>query len=99
MASPIRSADEPGLWHHVSTRALARRPLFEVEEDYRFFLEKLAEAVAEGKIEVLSYCLMTNHIHLLVRSKDGCLSATMRDLLSQYTRWFNMRRRRDGPLV
>jgi REP element-mobilizing transposase RayT len=83
----------------VSTRALSRRPYFEVPEDYRFMLAKMREAVEDQRIEVHGYCLMTNHLHSVVCSLDGNLSATMRDILGPFSRWFNARRGRDGPLV
>ena len=59
-------------------RGLTHRTVFENRKDRRTFLSLLARAVREGRIELHSYCLLTTHFHLLVRSIDGRLSETMR---------------------
>lgn len=69
----IPRQDEPGRWHHVFNRAIARRTLFERREDYRFFLANLARAVHRREIEIHAYCLMGTHYHLLVRSPHAKL--------------------------
>ena len=91
--------DEPGSWHHVGNRALARRPLFEHRDDLRWFLAKVAQCVHRGWIEVHAYCLLTTHFHLLVKSPLGCLALAMQRIENGYVRRYNMRRFRDGPLV
>ena len=95
----ISRQDEPGQWHHVFNRAVARRTLFERREDYRFFLANLARAVHRREIEVHAYCLMGTHYHLLVRSPQGKLADAMQRIQLAYSRWFNRSRRRDGSLV
>lgn len=95
----ISRHDEPGQWHHVFNRAIARRTLFERREDYRFFLAKLARAVRRNEIEVHAFCLMGTHYHLLVRSPQGALADAMQRIQLAYSRWFNRSRRRDGSLV
>ena len=92
-------ADTPGSWHHVINRAIAKRPYFEARSDKRFFLARLAAEVRAGRLEVHAYCLMTTHFHLLIRSPVGQLSEGMRRLQLAYSRYFNRRRRRDGPLI
>lgn len=95
----IPRQDEPGSWHHVYNRALARRTLFERREDRRFFLARLACAVRRGEIEVHAYCLMSTHYHLLLRSPAGRMADAMHRIQLAYSRWFNRSRRRDGSLV
>lgn len=90
--------DEPG-FHHVANRGLGRRSLFECEEDFRFFLARLATAVRRGWLEVHSYCLMSNHFHLLVRRREVPLADPMKYVQSTFVRWFNECRGRDGPLM
>lgn len=91
--------DEPGAWHHVFNRGLARRTLFEADSDGRAFLALIARCARNRRIEVHAYCLMATHFHLLLRSVDGNLSDSMQWVQNQYVRWFNRRRRRDGPLM
>jgi REP element-mobilizing transposase RayT len=90
--------DEPGSWHHVVNRGIARRPLFEARSDMRFFLARLARQVRLERIELHAFCLMTTHFHLLVRSL-GALSEAMRRVQNEHSRRFNRRQRRDGSLV
>tara|TARA_R110002072_G_scaffold210591_5_gene368210 strand:+ start:83 stop:1093 length:1011 start_codon:yes stop_codon:yes gene_type:complete len=91
--------DTPGSWHHVLNRAIAKRPYFEARSDKRYFLARLAREVRAGRIEVHAYSLMTTHFHLLVRSPIGEMSEGMRLIQNAYSRFFNRRRRRDGPLI
>ncbi|QDU85438.1 Transposase IS200 like protein [Planctomycetes bacterium Pla163] len=91
--------DAPGSWHHVVNRAIAKRPYFETRSDQRYFLARLAAEVRKGRLEVHAYCLMTTHFHLLVRSRVGEMSEAMRLVQNAYSRHFNRRRRRDGPLI
>jgi REP element-mobilizing transposase RayT len=90
--------DEPGAWHHVMNRGLARRTVFEGRADMRRFLAELARAVRAGTIEIHAFVLLSTHFHLLVRSPSGGLGETMRKVQNAYVRWFNRGRRRDGPL-
>ncbi len=91
--------DEPGCLHHVMSRGLARRTIFETRGDARYFLALWAWASKRGQVELHAYSLMSTHFHLLVRSLDGQLSETMRWVLNRYVRHFNRTRRRDGPLM
>lgn len=89
--------DYEGAWHHVFHRGLAKRTVFEVDEDYRFFKALLAKEARRDELEIHAYVLMQNHFHLLVRSAGG-LDRAMQRVLSSYVRNFNRRRERDGPL-
>ncbi len=91
--------DEPGSWHHVVNRGIAKRPLFEERGDIRYFLSCLAREVRRGRIEVHAYCVMTTHFHLLLRSPVGGLSETMRRVQNLHARRFNRIHQRDGSLV
>lgn len=90
--------DEPGAWHHVMNRGIAKRTLFENELDIRTFLSRLALTVRAGKLEVHAYCVLTTHFHLLLRSPDEQLSEALQFIQNSYSRWFNRSRKRDGPL-
>lgn len=79
-------------------RAIARRTAFEGKADAEQFLALVQEAAEKGDIEVHAYSLMATHFHLLARSPKGRISAAMRQIQLGYVRYFNRRRRRDGPL-
>lgn len=91
--------DEPGAWHHVMNRGIARRTMFERRRDIRYFLSRVARTVRDGQLEVHAYCILTTHYHMLVRSPIGELSTAMQRIQNSYVRWFNRTRRRDGPLI
>ncbi len=90
--------DYPGAWHHVCNRGIARRTLFEREDDYRFLLARLAREARLEDVEVHAYSVLTTHFHLLVRSPRGHLSGVMQRVADAYARRFNRTRGRDGPL-
>lgn len=97
MPRPSRT-DFPGAWHHVMNRGADHRDIFEQDADRETFLDSLVEAVERAALEVHSYCLMSNHFHLLLRSTDGRLAAGMQHLAGRFTRMINVRVGRDGPL-
>jgi len=90
--------DGPGVVHHVVNRGIAKRTCFETRRDIRKFLAELARAVRRGELEVLAYCILTTHFHLILRSPRGALSEGMRRTQNTFVRYFNRLRRRDGPL-
>ena len=52
-----------------------------------------------GKITLIAYCLMPNHFHLLIHTKEGRdMEYFMRSLMTRYTKYFNVRNRRVGPI-
>jgi len=98
LARPPRS-DHSDTWHHVMNRGIARRTLFEHGQDMEVFQEQLGAAGERGEVEVHAYCMLSTHFHLLVRSPQGELGRAMQRVQTEYSRWFNRGRRRDGSLV
>lgn len=90
--------DEPGTWHHVMNRGVAKRTMFESDCDARRFFERLGVAAERAGVQVHSYALMLNHFHMLVRSLDGSLSKALHLIQAPFGQWFNRTRDRDGPI-
>ena len=88
MGRPPR-ATEPGLIYHALNRANARLAIFDDPGDYDAFIRVLDTAVQLHRTELLAYCLMPNHFHLLLRPQaQGDLSRFMRWLTLTHTqRW------------
>jgi putative transposase len=84
-------ADHEGAVHHVIGRGNDRKPIYLDEEDFQRFLAKLLFLAAELGFEVLAFCLMPNHYHLLVRTGVVPLSRYMHRLLTAYAVYFNER--------
>lgn len=93
-----RRFDHEGAWHHVTNRGISRASIFVDEHDRTAFLSLLAGALERFSVELHAYCLMGNHYHLLLRSRDGRLSELMQSFSSRYTFNANRRHGRDGPL-
>lgn len=60
---------QPGLTYHIYTHANGSENLFRNDENFRYFLKRYKEFIP-GVADTLAYCLMPNHLHLLVRVKD-----------------------------
>lgn len=88
----------PGAWYHVMNRGVDRGALFRDDRDRERFLGGVAALDAELGIACHAYCLMDNHFHLLLETREGGLGAGMTRLGRTYARRFNDRHGRDGPL-
>ena len=82
----------PGLPHHVTQRGNRRQQVFFSGEDYKDYLALLAEDCRDARVSVWAYCLMPNHVHLiLVPSDTGGLRAALAEAHRRYTRKVNFR--------
>lgn len=97
MARPLRLQVADGVYH-LTARGNERKAIYRDEGDKETFLEILAETLERFAWRLLSYCLMSNHYHLLVRTPQPNLARGMRDLNGVYAQAFNRRHGRDGHL-
>ena len=88
----------PGAIYHVMNRGDRREPIFKDDADHRHFLDTLGEACEKSGWQVLAYCLMPNHFHLVVETPQGNLVAGMKWFLGTYTSRFNRRHKLFGHL-
>ena len=95
MARPVR-IEYPGAVYHVICRGNNRQAIYRDDGDRRRYLEKLSYYCQDKKIELLAYCLMPNHVHLLVKTPEGNLSKMMQAFQTSYTVYFNKRHGRSG---
>jgi putative transposase len=89
----------PGIPHHVTQRGNRHETTFFTDADYHLYRALLAEAAAKAGTEVWAYCLMPNHVHLILtpRDADG-LRRTLADLHRRYTAHVNARNHWTGHL-
>jgi len=83
------------VWH-VFSRGSRRMALFYEDQDYREFLLFLKEALIVSGCLLYSYCLMSNHYHLMLRGTQAQLSSCMRRLNLRFALYHNDRRRLSG---
>ena len=98
MARPLR-IEFPGAIYHVTSRGNARQDIFLDDEDRLAFLAVLGKVVARFQVLVHAYCLMDNHFHLLIETKEANLSKAIRQLNGVYTQAFNRRHGRVGHVM
>jgi REP element-mobilizing transposase RayT len=86
----------PGLLYHVIVRGNQNRKTFLDERDYRTYLDLLVRYRQRYKFTIHAYCLMPNHVHLLLESGDQSLGKFMQGLQQSYSQHFNLRHRKVG---
>jgi len=102
-------------YYHVYNRGVNKRRIFLDDDDYVYFLALLKRYLSEtneldkynriytnlnGQLDLLTYCLMPNHFHLLLYQHDDikAMETLMRSALTTYTLYFNRKHKRVGHL-
>jgi len=82
----------PGVAHHVTQRGVRRGDVFFCDEDFELYIRLLSKFCKQSGTEVWAYCLMTNHVHLVVvpSTEDG-LRASLGEAHRRYTQYINQR--------
>ena len=82
----------PGTPHHVTQRGVRQLATFFEDDDYAAYRDLVAEGCGSAGTRVLAYCLMPNHVHLiLVPNQDDGLRAALGEAHRRYTRRINRR--------
>ena len=97
MSRQARKKSESG-FYHVIVRGIGKQLLFEESSDYLRFLETLKRYQADHEIQLHAYCLMENHVHLLLRDTADELDVFMKRLEGSYAFYFNHKYERIGSL-
>ena len=89
----------PGYPHHITQRGNRRQPTFFTDEDYRTYIEIMAEWCNRCHVEVWAYCLMPNHTHMIgVPETEDSLRRAIGEAHRRYTRHVNFRQGWKGHL-
>jgi len=88
---------EPGQYHIIN-RGVERRAIYLEPEDYEFFLDLLLKLTKEYEIIIHAFCLMANHYHLLLETKQTNLSKAIQSINNKYAKYFNKKYKRSGHL-
>jgi len=82
----------PDTCHHITARGNRRNDIFKDGEDFEFYLTLIEEALKYFRFdgyEVICYCLMDNHVHILIKTKDKPPGQFIGRIHSMYTKYFN----------
>jgi putative transposase len=89
----------PGLPHHVTQRGNRREAIFFEDGDHEIYMDLLAEQTLRAGVDVWAYCLMPNHVHLiLMPGKEDALGRAVGEAHRRYTNFINARGRWTGHL-
>ena len=89
----------PNIPHHVTQRGVRSMNIFLKDEDYEYYKKLLLEQCSIYELKVVSYCLMTNHVHLIVIPKNKeSLSKAIGETHRLYTRKINFEQKVKGHL-
>lgn len=97
MARPLR-IEYPDAYYHVSNRGEDGYRIFPGPKYFQAFLDGVADAGARLNVEILSYCLLGNEYHLLVKTPEGNLSRFMRQVDGLYTQNYQNLRNEGGSV-
>ena len=106
MPRQARQASGTGIYH-VMMRGINHQNIFEEQEDYYQFLNTLdlmaqsyeSDGTFAGRNYILyAYCLMSNHIHLLIREREDTIGMAIKRVASSYVYYYNHKYSRDGHL-
>lgn len=84
--------------YHVITRGNNRRKIFRSDDDYLKFTGLLHQQKSKLPFYLYAYCLMPNHIHLLIEMQDDLVSRIMQRVLTGYSQYHNRKYKKIGHL-
>jgi putative transposase len=97
MPRAARAKSETGIYH-IMLRGINRQNIFEDEQDSERFLQILQECKAASGFALYSYCLMGNHLHLLLKVQNEGLEQIFRRIGARFVYWYNWKYKRSGHL-
>ena len=84
--------------YHVFIRGINRQAIFEEDDDFCRFLVITEKAKTKSVFSLYGYCLMDNHVHLLLRVGNEDIGQTVKRITTAYAMWFNWKYDRTGHL-
>lgn len=97
MPRSVRTRSKSNIYH-IMLRGINREDIFEDEKDIKRFLETLNKYKEVSGYNIFSYCIMNNHIHILIREQSESISDTIKRISSSYVFWYNKKYERCGHL-
>ena len=85
--------------YHIILKDIDNQDVFYDDQDRYVFLENILRSQKKYKYSVFAYCLMNNHIHMIIQVDDSLLSKAIQSLTIRYVYYFNKKYDRVGPFV
>ena len=79
----------PGAIYHIMHRGVRRKPIFEDEMDHQVLLQIIKTSLSKYNCRLHAYCLMTNHVHLLLETDDIEIGKFMKYMSECYAIYYN----------
>lgn len=92
-----RDKSETGIYHIIA-RGINQQDIFHEENDFEKYRQAIEKIGLDSGITILGYCLMNNHVHLLVKESESVLSVFMKRIGVTYAHWYNCKYERSGHL-
>ena len=83
--------------YHVMLKGIDGRDIFLDDEDKEKFIENMLKARDKGNFELYAYCLMDNHLHILIKESEG-IGTSIKRIAVGYVQWHNNKYGRIGHL-
>ena len=84
--------------YHVMLRGINQQQIFYENEDYKVFINILYKVKEQSHFELYAYCLMGNHVHILLKTGDESLDTIFRRIGASFVYWYNGKYKRTGHL-
>lgn len=97
MSRTPRKKSESGIYH-IMLRGINQQVIFEDDEDYFKFIETLKKYKAISGYKIFAYCLMSNHIHILLKTEKEDIDIIIKRIAGSYVYWYNWKYYRKGHL-
>lgn len=97
MPRSARRMSSTGIYH-IMLRGINRQRIFMDDEDYRRFQQTLSDCKQLSEFQLFAWCLMPNHVHLLIRVQKEPLDRILRRIGSRFVWWYNLKYERIGHL-
>lgn len=85
--------------YHIIFKGIDDQTIFYDDQDRKFFLKQIPITQNKFNYIVYAYCLMVNHVHLVIKCEDEFLASAMKSLLVRYVHYYNKKYKRKGPLM
>lgn len=84
--------------HHIMSRSIPELELFLTNQDRDYYLSLIVKSAKIHQMVIVAYCLMSNHVHLLIHPMGGDISIFMKEINHPYAKYYNYKYNRRGPL-